>query len=70
LKTAHAKVDSITTDTVIVDEVDDEGKIMHLAKIAFEKFFIRNMKIDNPEPAYQKYIFMMLGIECLKKNKV
>lgn len=44
--------------------------MMHLAKIAFEKFFIRNMKTGNPEPAYQKYIFKMLGIERLKKNKV
>lgn len=47
-----------------------KGKMMHLAKIAFEKFFIRNMKVGNPEPAYQKYIFKMLGIERLKKNKV
>jgi len=45
-----------------------KGKMMHLAKIAFEKFFIRNMKTGNPEPAYQKYIFKMLGIERLKKQ--
>jgi len=45
-----------------------KGKIMHLAKIAFEKFFIRNMKTGNSEPAYQKYIFKMLGIERLKKK--
>ncbi|WP_190600392.1 NAD(P)/FAD-dependent oxidoreductase [Candidatus Vesicomyidisocius sp. SY067_SCS001] len=46
-----------------------KGKMMHLAKIAFEKFFIRNMKTGNSEPAYQKYIFKILGIERLKKNK-
>ncbi|BBB23349.1 sulfide-quinone reductase [Abyssogena phaseoliformis symbiont OG214] len=45
-----------------------KGKIIHLAKIAFEKFFIRNMKTGNSEPAYQKYIFKMLGIERLKKK--
>lgn len=45
-----------------------KSKMMHLAKIAFEKFFIRNMKIGNPEPIYQKYIFKMLGIERLKKK--
>ena len=28
-----------------------KGKMMHLAKIAFEKFFIRNMKTGNSEPA-------------------
>ena len=45
-----------------------KGKMMHLAKIAFEKFFIRNMKTGNSEPSYQKYIFKMLGIERLKKD--
>ncbi len=45
-----------------------KGKMMHLAKIAFEKFFIRNMKTGNPEPGYQKYIFKMLGIERLKEK--
>ena len=45
-----------------------KGKMMHLAKIAFEKFFLRNMKTGNSEPAYQKYIFKMLGIERLKKK--
>lgn len=45
-----------------------QGKMMHLAKIAFEKFFIRNMKTGNSEPIYQKYIFKMLGIERLKKK--
>jgi sulfide:quinone oxidoreductase len=30
-----------------------KGKMMHLAKIAFEKFFIRNMKTGNSEPAYR-----------------
>ncbi|MBE8189453.1 MAG: NAD(P)/FAD-dependent oxidoreductase [Candidatus Thioglobus sp.] len=44
-----------------------KSKMMHLAKIAFEKFFIRNMKNGNPEPVYQKYILKMLGIERLKK---
>jgi len=46
-----------------------KGKMMHLAKIAFEKFFIRNMKTGNSEPSYQKYIFKMLGIERLKEGK-
>ncbi|CAC9532728.1 Sulfide-quinone reductase [Bathymodiolus heckerae thiotrophic gill symbiont] len=45
-----------------------KGRMMHLAKIAFEKFFIRNMKTGNSEPSYQKYIFKMLGIERLKKK--
>lgn len=45
------------------------GKWVHLAKIAFEKYFIRNMKAGNSEPIYQKYIMKMLGISRLKSQK-
>ncbi|KUJ72007.1 NAD(P)/FAD-dependent oxidoreductase [Thiomicrospira sp. WB1] len=44
------------------------GKWVHLAKIAFEKYFIRNMKSGNSEPIYQKYIMKMLGINRLKEK--
>lgn len=46
-----------------------QGKWVHLAKIAFEKYFIRNMKAGNSEPIYQKYIMKMLGINRLKSDK-
>ncbi len=46
-----------------------KGKWVHLAKIAFEKYFIRNMKAGNSEPMYQKYILKMLGITRLKSDK-
>jgi sulfide:quinone oxidoreductase len=46
-----------------------KGKWVHLAKIAFEKYFIRNMKAGNSEPIYQKYIMKMLGINRLKSDK-
>ena len=46
-----------------------KGKWVHLAKIAFEKYFIRNMKSGNAEPIYQKYIMKMLGISRLKGGK-
>ena len=45
-----------------------KGKWVHLAKIAFEKYFIRNMKSGNSEPIYQKYIMKMLGINRLKSE--
>ncbi|QCU90219.1 NAD(P)/FAD-dependent oxidoreductase [Thiomicrorhabdus sediminis] len=45
-----------------------KGKWVHLAKIAFEKYFIRNMKSGNSEPVYQKYIMKMLGINRLKSE--
>jgi len=43
-----------------------EGKWVHLAKIAFEKYFIRKMKKGNTEPIYEKYVLGVLGI---KKKK-
>lgn len=43
------------------------GKSMHWAKVAYEKFFIWNMKRGKTEPIYQKYIFKMMGINRLKK---
>ena len=44
-----------------------KGKWVHLAKIAFEKYFIRKMKTGNSEPVYEKYVLRLLGIERLKK---
>jgi sulfide:quinone oxidoreductase len=44
-----------------------KGKSMHWAKIAYEKFFIWNMKRGNPEPIYQRLIFKFLGVERIKK---
>jgi sulfide:quinone oxidoreductase len=44
-----------------------KGKWVHLAKVAFEKYFIRKMKTGNSEPVYEKYILKAMGIEKLKK---
>jgi sulfide:quinone oxidoreductase len=38
-----------------------------MAKIAFEKYFIRKMKKGTSEPLYEKYIFKALGIERVEK---
>ena len=43
-----------------------EGKWVHLAKIAFEKYFIRKMKKGTSEPYYEKAVMKMLGIAKLK----
>jgi len=43
-----------------------KGKWVHLAKIAFEKYFIRKMKKGTSEPLYEKYILKLLGIEKLQ----
>ncbi|WP_020651236.1 NAD(P)/FAD-dependent oxidoreductase [Solimonas variicoloris] len=43
------------------------GKWVHLAKIAFEKYFIRKMKTGDTEPIYEKYVLSALGILRLKR---
>jgi sulfide:quinone oxidoreductase len=43
-----------------------EGKWVHLAKVAFEKYFIRKMKKGTTEPIYEKYVLGVLGIKKLK----
>jgi sulfide:quinone oxidoreductase len=42
-----------------------KGKWVHVAKVAFEKYFIRKMKRGSTEPLYEKYILKALGIEKL-----
>lgn len=39
-----------------------KGKWVHLAKIAFEKYFMRKMKKGTSEPVYEKYVLKLLGI--------
>ncbi len=43
-----------------------KGKWVHLAKVAFEKYFIGKMKKGSNDPLYEKYILKALGIEKLK----
>ncbi len=43
-----------------------QGKWVHLAKIAFEKYFMRKMKRGTSEPIYEKYVMKALGIVKLK----
>ena len=43
-----------------------KGKWVHLAKVAFEKYFMKKMKKGSTEPVYEKYILKALGIERLK----
>ena len=44
-----------------------KGKWVHLAKIAFEKYFIRKMKNGGSDPVYEKYVLKLLGIEKLER---
>ena len=42
-----------------------QGKWVHLAKIAFEKYLLRKMKKGTTEPVYEKYVMNLLGIKKL-----
>jgi sulfide:quinone oxidoreductase len=44
-----------------------EGKWVHLAKIAFEKYFLRKVRTGSVTPIYEKYVLRTLGIEALKQ---
>ena len=47
------------------DEIDAANSRIHLAKVAFEKYFMRKMKTGNSEPLYEKYVLKALGIKRL-----
>jgi len=46
-----------------------KGKWVHLAKIAFEKYFLYKMKTGSSEPIYEKYVLKLLGITRLNDTK-
>jgi sulfide:quinone oxidoreductase len=44
------------------------GKWVHLAKIAFEKYFLRKVRTGSVTPVYEKYVLKALGISSLKAH--
>jgi len=46
-----------------------QGKWVHLAKIGFEKYFMRKLRKGTSEPFYEKTAMKMLGIDKLKAVK-
>jgi len=44
-----------------------KGKWVHLAKIAFEKYFLSKMKSGSSEPAFEKHVLKAMGIARLVK---
>ncbi len=45
------------------------GKWVHLAKIGFEKYFLRKVRQGKSEPFYEKLALQVLGIDKLKEIK-
>lgn len=44
------------------------GKWVHLAKIAFEKYFLRKVRTGSITPVYERYVLKALGIVSLKER--
>ena len=44
------------------------GKWVHLAKVAYEKYFLHKVRAAKTEPYYEKMILKMLGAERLKES--
>lgn len=44
-----------------------KGKWVHLAKLAFEKYFLYKIRHGTSEPIYEKHVLKALGIERLEK---
>jgi sulfide:quinone oxidoreductase len=44
------------------------GKWVHLAKVAFEKYFLAKMRSGRTEPIYEKYVMKALGIARIKSR--
>ena len=44
-----------------------KGKWVHLAKVAFEKYFLRKMRTGQSEPFYETFVLRQLDIQKLKK---
>ncbi len=45
-----------------------QGKWVHLAKIAFEKYFLRKVRTGSLTPVYETYVLKALGIVSLKRR--
>ncbi|WP_395116390.1 NAD(P)/FAD-dependent oxidoreductase [Rhodanobacter sp. FW102-FHT14D06] len=43
-----------------------EGKWVHLAKVAFEKYFMHKIRTGNTTPVYEKYVMKALGIARIR----
>ncbi|MDE2263128.1 MAG: NAD(P)/FAD-dependent oxidoreductase [Gammaproteobacteria bacterium] len=44
------------------------GKWVHLAKVAFEKYFLRKVRTGSVTPVYERYVLKALGIASLKRT--
>ena len=46
-----------------------KGKWVHVAKVAYERYFMRKMKAGTPEPVYEKFLLKMIGLTKLRNTQ-
>lgn len=46
------------------------GRWVHRAKIAFEKYFLRKIRLGKSETAYEKFALRLMGIDKLRNYKI
>ena len=46
-----------------------KGKWVHLAKVAFEKYFLRKIRRGESEPFYERFLLDKLNIAKIKEVK-
>jgi sulfide:quinone oxidoreductase len=44
-----------------------KGRWVHYAKVAFEKFFLRKIRLGESEPFYERFVLEQLGIRKIRK---
>ncbi|QGM97171.1 NAD(P)/FAD-dependent oxidoreductase [Methylocystis parvus] len=44
-----------------------QGRWVHWAKVAYEKYFLRKVRLGQSEPVYERYIMKLIGIERLRR---
>ena len=46
------------------------GRWVHYAKVGFEKYFLRKIRIGKSEPFYERLALQALGIDKLKQTHI
>ena len=45
-----------------------QGYWVHMAKVGFEKYFLRKVRNGSSEPGYERFLMKTIGVERLKRS--
>ena len=45
-----------------------QGYWVHMAKVGFEKYFLRKVRKGSSEPGYERFLLKTIGVERLKRS--